>query len=490
MDVLAHGLEDLGLLPVSAEEALSPDSKVYARWTLHSTSHMLGMDVHDCAAARPEAYTQGDLAEGMVLTVEPGLYFQEDDLLVPEEMRGIGIRIEDDILVTADGTRNLSARCRASRPSRSGWPRGPRSSASDAASRSAVRARAERGGRSRAPSSPSSCSRTTERSCGVGGRRSSSRPSRWSFALGYPSPSRTGTVTRSPGRSWVPSGMDLLLLLLLVAVSSGWSPRSRRRHGPAGPAPRSRPPTSTRPRRAAEEDVTRFGEELQRLDLDVQMAGVDEAMLQDWQRALDSYEAAKRSLEMVQAPDDVRHVTTALEDGRYAVACVRARRDGKPLPVRRPPCFFNPSHGPSTVDVDWSPPGGQPRRIPVCGADADRLAQGAEPDIRTVPQGAGRVPYWHAGPAYSPWAMGYFSMYAATGLLPAFMLGSLLASDWDGAPADGFDTGGDGGTTAGTAAATTAATVEASTGAATPPVGSTPATAGSGTSATSGTSAF
>jgi Xaa-Pro aminopeptidase len=109
MSVLAHGLEDLGLLPVSAEEALSPDSKVYARWTLHSTSHMLGMDVHDCAGARPEAYTQGDLAEGMVLTVEPGLYFQEDDLLVPEEMRGIGIRIEDDILVTADGHRNLSA---------------------------------------------------------------------------------------------------------------------------------------------------------------------------------------------------------------------------------------------------------------------------------------------------------------------------------------------------------------------------------------------
>ncbi|HET6561767.1 MAG TPA: aminopeptidase P family protein [Marmoricola sp.] len=109
MTVLAHGLEDLGLLPVSAEEALSPDSKVYARWTLHSTSHMLGMDVHDCAGSRPDAYTQGDLAEGMVLTVEPGLYFQEDDLLVPEEMRGIGIRIEDDILVTADGHRNLSA---------------------------------------------------------------------------------------------------------------------------------------------------------------------------------------------------------------------------------------------------------------------------------------------------------------------------------------------------------------------------------------------
>lgn len=109
MRVIAHGLDDLGLLPVSVDEALSPGSKVYARWTLHSTSHMLGMDVHDCGLASKELYTQGDLHEGMVLTVEPGLYFQEDDLLVPEELRGIGIRIEDDILVIAGGARNLSA---------------------------------------------------------------------------------------------------------------------------------------------------------------------------------------------------------------------------------------------------------------------------------------------------------------------------------------------------------------------------------------------
>jgi Xaa-Pro aminopeptidase len=109
MNVLAHGLEELQLLPVSAEEALDPESKVYARWTLHGTSHMLGMDVHDCNGASTDIYPKGDLEAGMVLTVEPGLYFQEDDLLVPEELRGIGIRIEDDIVVTGDGSRNLSA---------------------------------------------------------------------------------------------------------------------------------------------------------------------------------------------------------------------------------------------------------------------------------------------------------------------------------------------------------------------------------------------
>jgi Xaa-Pro aminopeptidase len=109
MEVLAHGLEGLGLLPCPAEEALDPDSRVYARWTLHGTSHMLGLDVHDCAAAAKEIYPAGELAEGMVLTDEPGLYFQEDDPLAPEELRGIGIRIEDDVVVTAGGCRNLSA---------------------------------------------------------------------------------------------------------------------------------------------------------------------------------------------------------------------------------------------------------------------------------------------------------------------------------------------------------------------------------------------
>ncbi|HEX6500751.1 MAG TPA: aminopeptidase P family protein [Micromonosporaceae bacterium] len=109
MRVLAEGLADLGILPVSVDEAMSRESMVYRRWTLHGFGHMLGLDVHDCAAARRERYKDGPLAEGYVLTVEPGLYFQPEDELVPAELRGIGIRIEDDVLVTADGAVNLSA---------------------------------------------------------------------------------------------------------------------------------------------------------------------------------------------------------------------------------------------------------------------------------------------------------------------------------------------------------------------------------------------
>ena len=107
-EVLARGLEAFGVLPVSAEESLAPDAGFHRRWTVHSTGHMLGLDVHDCAQARAESYREGVLEEGMVLTVEPGLYIQPDDLLFPAEYRGIGVRIEDDILVTRTGARVMS----------------------------------------------------------------------------------------------------------------------------------------------------------------------------------------------------------------------------------------------------------------------------------------------------------------------------------------------------------------------------------------------
>ncbi|GAA3011718.1 aminopeptidase P family protein [Streptomyces fulvorobeus] len=105
--VLTEKLVEWGLLgDLSVDKVL--ELGLQRRWTLHGTGHMLGMDVHDCAAARTEAYVNGVLEPGVCLTVEPGLYFQADDLTVPEEYRGIGVRIEDDILVTEDGNRNLS----------------------------------------------------------------------------------------------------------------------------------------------------------------------------------------------------------------------------------------------------------------------------------------------------------------------------------------------------------------------------------------------
>lgn len=109
--VIAEHLYEWGLLPegVDVEGTLDAETGMYhRRWMVHGTSHHLGLDVHDCALARREDYMDAELRPGMIITVEPGLYFKADDLLAPEEFRGIGVRIEDDVLVTADGHDNLS----------------------------------------------------------------------------------------------------------------------------------------------------------------------------------------------------------------------------------------------------------------------------------------------------------------------------------------------------------------------------------------------
>jgi len=109
MGVIARRTAEWGMLPVTAEEALLPDNGHHRRYMVHGTSHHLGLDVHDCAQARRDMYMDGVIEPGMVFTIEPGLYFQPDDLTVPAEFRGIGVRIEDDILITVDGPENLSA---------------------------------------------------------------------------------------------------------------------------------------------------------------------------------------------------------------------------------------------------------------------------------------------------------------------------------------------------------------------------------------------
>ena len=106
MEVIAARLEEWGMLPegVSAAESLAPEGQYHRRWMVHGTSHHLGLDVHDCAQARREMYMEAELRPGMCFTIEPGLYFREDDLLVPAEMRGTGVRIEDDVVVREDGS--------------------------------------------------------------------------------------------------------------------------------------------------------------------------------------------------------------------------------------------------------------------------------------------------------------------------------------------------------------------------------------------------
>ncbi|MGW9431116.1 hypothetical protein ACWHA1_24615 [Streptomyces decoyicus] len=173
-----------------------------------------------------------------------------------------------------------------------------------------------------------------------------------------------------------------------------------------------------------DEDITAFGEELDRLDFHPGEPGADDAMRADYSHALDAYEGAKSSMAAAEHPGEVQAVTKALEDGRFSLATLAARREGRPLPERRLPCFFDPRHGPSVVDVAWAPSGGAERTVPVCAADKSRLDDGREPLARTVRTASGDRPYWDAGPAYGPWAGGYFG----GGLLPGLLVGTLLGN--------------------------------------------------------------
>ena len=105
---LTEGMVDLGLLEGPASARI--EDNTYKKFYMHGTSHWLGLDVHDVGA-----YTQGGkprpLAPGMVITVEPGLYIAKDAENVPAELRGIGVRIEDDVLITDDGNDVLTAVC-------------------------------------------------------------------------------------------------------------------------------------------------------------------------------------------------------------------------------------------------------------------------------------------------------------------------------------------------------------------------------------------
>lgn len=123
MEVIAHGLSDWGLLPVSVDEALSPTGQQHRRYLACGIGHHVGLDVHDCSQAHYEDYMAADLEPGVVMTVEPGLYFHAHDLTLPPELRGIGVRLEDDILVTETGSEVLSAALPISATEIEAWTR-------------------------------------------------------------------------------------------------------------------------------------------------------------------------------------------------------------------------------------------------------------------------------------------------------------------------------------------------------------------------------
>ena len=160
------------------------------------------------------------------------------------------------------------------------------------------------------------------------------------------------------------------------------------------------------------------------------MPGVDEEAKQHYNLAVERYQQASEALDRAGRAEDVEGVTSLLEEGRWAMVAAKARLAGEEVPERRAPCFFDPRHGPSVRDMEWAPLDGEPRPVPVCAADAARLEDGKEPDMRQVEVNGERMPYWNAGPAFAPWAGGFYG----SGLLPGLFVGSVLGGAWFDGP--------------------------------------------------------
>ncbi len=218
-------------------------------------------------------------------------------------------------------------------------------------------------------------------------------------------------------------------------------------------------------KRNARDDLVALGDDIRALDVDVEMPNVDPQGKADYDHAVARYTEAEEQWDAARRPQDLAPVGSALEEGRWAMASAKARFAGETPPERRPPCFFDPRHGPSSRDVMWSPPYGEEREVPACEADAQRVERGDEPRAREVEWQGQRVPHWNAGPAYGPFAGGLYGGFGG-GLLPGILIGSALGGsmypgaaygDWGSAAARAAGTSAAATSAAASAAATSAA---------------------------------
>jgi hypothetical protein len=193
------------------------------------------------------------------------------------------------------------------------------------------------------------------------------------------------------------------------------------------------------------------------IDVDVQSPGAPPAAGDRYDEALRSFMLAGEQLERAQRPADLVAVGAALERARYGLACIRALLDGAGALAHTAPCLFDPRHGPSTVEVPWSPGQtgagdrgdrgdgggrgdrggrggrGDARSVPACPADAQRLADGAAPEVRIVSLRGRPTPYWDVPVLYGPLLVGYYDRFGGadrlTELLCGTPLGDALAAD-------------------------------------------------------------
>jgi hypothetical protein len=239
-------------------------------------------------------------------------------------------------------------------------------------------------------------------------------------------------------------GIATVAVLAVVLVGGGaliFGARRRRREREA-----ERQRELEEVKSVANEDLVALSDDIRALDLDTSMPDADPEAVRHYTDAVDQYEKAATALDRARRTEDLAPMSAALEAGRFSMASAKAILEGRPVPERRPPCFFDPRHGPSVEDVEWAPPDGAPRMVPACAADAQRVHDGLEPESRQVLAGAGgrMTPYWNAPGYYGPWAGGYFGGFPTGGLFTGLLLGSFLGGGWGGYPVS-VDSGGGGG---------------------------------------------
>jgi hypothetical protein len=199
-------------------------------------------------------------------------------------------------------------------------------------------------------------------------------------------------------------------------------------------------------KRVARDDLVALGDDIRSLDLDIEMPSASDAAKEDYGRAVDLYKRAQDAFDTARRPADLAPVANLVEEGRYLVASARARLEGREPPEHRPPCFFDPRHGPSTRDVEWAPPGGAPRPVPACEADAQRVERGLDPNMREVDVAGRSVPYWNTPAYYGPWAGGFFGGFGGGGFLGGLLIGGALTGGFGlGGPFVGDAWGSEGG---------------------------------------------
>jgi hypothetical protein len=244
-------------------------------------------------------------------------------------------------------------------------------------------------------------------------------------------------------------GIGTIAVLTALLVGGGaliFSSRRRRREREA-----ERQRELEEVKSVANEDLVALADDIRALDLDTSMPDADPEAVRHYTEAVNQYQKAAEAHDRARRAEDLAPMSAALEAGRYEMSATKAILEGRPVPERRPPCFFDPRHGPSAEDVEWAPPDGAPRMVPACAADAQRIREGLEPETRQVAGVGGRMtPYWNAPGYYGPWAGGYFGGFPMGGLFTGLLLGSFLGGGWGGYPVyvdgGGADAGGgDGG---------------------------------------------